>query len=290
MNSLVNYTNGISYEIIIVDNNSDEGNVQTITAKYKNVILIENVKNVGFAKANNIGIEQARGKYFLMLNNDTIFYENTLKRIFEFSESKEGELFVGCKLLNSDGTHQISVVDFDNTLNSFGESFFLYNLFPRSKTFNRYNINFKKLNDPVEVDIIKGAFMFCSSSAIKKLKGFDSRFFFYGEETDICYRFKAQDGKIFYYPNTSIFHVGGATVNRYPWFKYKHQNIAKIKKYQKHYKGMEFLLLIISHYCGLIVRIPVYFISGLLRMKKQTILQSYYYLKLLFLYPSNVFN
>jgi GT2 family glycosyltransferase len=290
LNSLVNYTNVISYEIIVVDNNSDEGNVQTITAKYKDVILIENEKNVGFARANNIGIEQARGKYFLMLNNDTIFYDNTLKKIFDFSELQGVELFVGCKLLNSNGTHQISVVDFDNILNSFGENFFLYKLFPRSKIFNRYNINYKKLNNPVEVDVIKGAFMFCSSSAIKKLKGFDPRFFFYGEETDICYRFKTQGGKIFYYPNTSIFHVGGATVDSYPWFKFRNQNISKIKKYQKHYNSIGFFLLITFHYSGLLLRIPFYFIEGIVRMNKKFIIQSYYYLKLLFIYPKNEFK
>ena len=290
LNSLITYTTGISYEIIVIDNNSDEGEVESITKKYKDVILIKSESNVGFAKANNIGIKQSRGKYLLLLNNDTFIVENSIKTIYEFSESKDDILFVGCKLLNSDGSQQISVVDFDNLLNSFGENFFLYKMFPRSKLINRYNINYRKVNYPIEVDIIKGAFMFCSSNAIKKLNGFDSRFYFYGEETDLCYRFKAHGGKIFYYPNTSIFHVGGATVDRYPWFKFRNQNISKIKKYQKHYRNIEFLLLIIFHYGGILIRIPFYFIAGLIRVNKKLVFQAFIYLKLLFIYPKNEFK
>ncbi len=271
------------YEIIVVDNASTEGNLQQILSEFPDARLIQNEENFGFAKANNIGLEYASGKYILFLNNDTYFIQNSLGEIFEFAESLSVDLLIGCKLLNKDGSDQISVADFETLANSFGECIFLYKLFPGNRIFNRFHYNFENINKPVEVDMIKGAFMFCTGAAIKKLGGFDSRFFFFGEESDLCHRFKAMGGKVFYYPGTRIYHVGGATVDKDQWFKFKYQNIAKIKRYQKHYRGIEFMCLLIFYYIGLILRIPVYFLSGRLS-------QAFFYLKLLFEYPRNEFE
>jgi GT2 family glycosyltransferase len=289
LESINYFTETVNYEIIVVDNNSDQNGLGKIISNYPGVRFIRNTENLGFAKANNIGLTYASGKYILFLNNDTYFIENSLKKILDFAEDIENDAFIGCRLLNKDGSNQISLVNFDNILNSFGENFFLYLLFPGNKVLNRYHYNYKKTDFPFEVDIIKGAFMFCSANAVKRLGGFDTRFFFYGEESDICMRFKKQGGKIFFYPGTSVYHVGGVTVERDQWFKFKYQNIAKIKKFQKHYKGIEFIFLIILHYIGLILRIPLYFISGLFLFNKNKLSQSFFYLRLLFVYPRNEF-
>jgi GT2 family glycosyltransferase len=290
LNSLFKFTSGLNFEVIIVDNNSTEGKVEDFISQYQDIILIKNDSNIGFASANNVGIKYAKGKYILFLNNDVVFHENSIKQVFDFAEAFKSNLFIGCKLLNADGTHQISVVDFDNIFNSFGENFFLYKLFPTSSFFNRYHLNYKKVDQPIEVDIIKGAFMFCSTDAIKKLSGFDTRFFFYGEEADLCYRFKMLNGRIYYFPYTSVNHIGGATVDSYPWFKFKNQSIAKIKKYQKHLNNPQFRIIMIFYFTGLLIRVPVYFLMGILSFNKSLLLQSYYYLRLLFTYPKNEFK
>ncbi|MEO8398343.1 MAG: glycosyltransferase, partial [Ignavibacteriaceae bacterium] len=82
--SIFNNIQSLSYEIIVVDNCSTEGNVEDVTKQYDNVTLIKNNENIGFAAANNIGLQHANGKYILFLNNDTVFYENSLKEIFDF--------------------------------------------------------------------------------------------------------------------------------------------------------------------------------------------------------------
>lgn len=289
LESIFSYTRDIKFEVIVVDNNSTEGGVDELILNYQGIKLIKNNENMGFARANNVGIEYSSGKYILFLNNDTYLTENSLKKVFEFAESVEEEVFIGCKLLNEDGSRQVSLVNFDTITNSFGENLFLYKILPGSKSLNKYYYNYKEFEDPIEVDIIKGAFMFCSESAVRKLNGFDPRFYFFGEESDLCLRFKKQGGKIFYYPGTSIYHVGGATVEKNQWFKFKYQNIAKVKKLQKHYRNPEFMVHILSHYSGLILRIPVYFISGLLLLNRHKLFQSFYYLKLLFIYPKNEF-
>jgi GT2 family glycosyltransferase len=290
LDSLIRFTKDIKYKIIIVDNNSTEGDVAKVISIYDNVVLIKNKVNLGFAAANNIGIEHSKGKYFLFINNDIVFNENTVKKIFNFAESINEDVFIGCKLLNLDGSHQVSIVDFDNITNSFGENFFLYKLFRKSSALNRYHLNFKTIREPIEVDIIKGAFMFCSSSAIKKLSGFDSRFYFYGEEADLCYRFKELRGRIFYFPNTCVIHVGGASADRNEWLKFKNQHLSKIKRYQKHIKNPRFTAIIFFYYAGLLLRIPTYLILGLFTLRKKMICQAYFYFKILFNYPRNEFN
>lgn len=288
--SIFTFTKDIDFEIIVIDNNSSEGDVTEVTSKYPKVILKKNDKNVGFAAANNIGFDIAKGKYVLILNNDTIFHENTIKILFDYSEKLNHEVFVGCKLLNDDGTHQVSIVDFDTLTNSFGENFFIYKLFPRSKIFNRFHLNYKDIKQAMDVDVVKGAFILCTSSALKELKGFDPKFFFFGEETDLCYRFKKNGGTVFYYPGTSVYHVGGATTDKNLWFKFQNQSIAKIKIYQKHYIGSEAFVLKAFHFVGIFLRVPLYFIAGVLTFNGSLIIKSYYYCRTLFIYPPNKFK
>lgn len=290
LSSVIQHTRGLDFEIIVVDNNSTEGDVEQIASKYHDVIIIKNEKNIGFAAANNIGFDIAKGKYVLILNNDTIFHENTIKTLFDFAGKIEQDVFIGCKLLNEDGSHQVSIVDFDTLTNSFGENFFIYKLFPRSKIFNRFHLNYKYINQPVEVDVVKGAFILCTASALEELKGFDPKFFFFGEETDLCYRFKKNGGRVFYYPGSSIYHVGGASTDKNLWFKFKNQSIAKIQIYQKHYSGMKAFLLIALHFSGIILRVPLYFFAGVLSLNQSLIMKSFFYLKTLFVYPTNQFN
>ncbi len=288
--SILNFTHDCTYEIIVIDNASNEGNVENITIKYSQTLLLKNEKNIGFAAANNVGFKTAKGKYILILNNDTVFYENTLKILYDFAEQLKQEVFIGCKLLNEDGSHQISLVDFDTIINSFGENFFIYKLFPKSKSLNRFHLNFKKISSPIKVDVVKGAFIFCSSNAIRKLSGFDENFFFYGEETDLCQRFKAAGGKVFYFPMTSIYHIGGVTTDKNLWFKFRNQSVAKIKIYQKHYEGIEKFSLLLFHFLGILIRVPVYLGGGISTFNFSLIKKSYYYFRTFFIYPKNNFK
>jgi GT2 family glycosyltransferase len=288
--SIFQFTTDCSFEIIVVDNHSTEGDVEQVTSKYSNVLLIKNERNVGFSAANNNGFTYAQGKYILILNNDTVFHENTLKIIFDFAESLNRESFIGCKLLNEDGSHQFSLMDFDTISTALSENLFIYQLFPRSKLLNRFHLNYKPMDNPIEVDAVKGAFIFCTASSIKKMNGFDTNFFFYGEETDLCYRFKKIGGKIYYFPNTSVYHLGGATTDKNLWFKYKNQSIAKIQFYQKHYNRIEALLLMSFHFIGLLIRVPCYFLMGVMLLKSSLLKKSFYYFRTIFVYPPNNFK
>ncbi|GAB4291692.1 MAG: hypothetical protein Kow0098_11160 [Ignavibacteriaceae bacterium] len=292
IDSLCYYNKEINFEIIVVDNASTEGNIYDVLSKFNQVKLtvIENNRNLGFSKANNQAIQIAKGRYILFLNNDTVFIEDSVRKVYSFAEIQIQPVIIGCKLLNADGSDQISVIDYDTLTNLFGERLFLYLLFRRSKLMNRYHLNYKNLNMPTEIDSIKGAFMFCTAKLIKKLNGFDERFFFYGEEIDLCRRVKSAGGKIIYFPGTKLIHHGSGAAKRSPWRWYKYQQIGRIKLLQKYYKGGKFIAAITLYYYGVINRILVYFLTGLILLDINRIKKSCYYFKLLFVYPKNEFR
>jgi GT2 family glycosyltransferase len=146
------------------------------------------------------------------------------------------------------------------------------------------------LSEAVEVDVVIGAFMFITNDDFEFLNGFDERFEFYHEDTDLCYRIKKQGGKIYYLPNTSLIHIGGGTSKRYLWFHYKKRSESLIKFVQKHYTGFQFVICILFHYIGMLIRIPILIFLGIVIWEKNLILRGIYSIFTLFIYPKNAFK
>lgn len=290
LSTLYEFTRDLTFEVIIIDNNSSEGKIEEVLIDFKDVILIKNETNIGFSKANNLGLKIARGKYVLFLNNDVYFIENSIKKIFDFSEKQNDRIIVGCKLLNPDGSWQASTSKFPSLINLFSSNFFLYVLFPKSSLLNKYFFQFSKVDFPIKLDYVLGAFLFGLREDFLKLGGFDERFFFYAEDIDLCFRFLQNGGSIFFFPNTSVFHIGGGSVRNIPWFKIKNKFISEIQFYQKHFSGIKFVIAIIISYIGDFIRIPIFFFLGLICFNKNYLLRSFYHIKLLFVYPKNLFK
>ncbi len=205
----------ISTEIIVVDNDSDDGSVEIIQQKYPFVNLIKKKENVGFGKANNIGLKIARGKYILMINPDTIVREDTFTKMIEFFESNNEVGLAGCKVLNSDGTLQLACRrGFPGVWTSFTKVTGLSSLFPKSKLFAKYNLTYLDENDTYEVDAISGAFMFMRKEVYEAVGGFDPIFFMYGEDLDLCYRVQKAGFKVYYVHTTEIIHYKGESTKR----------------------------------------------------------------------------
>ena len=290
LDSIEKFTTGINFEIIVIDNNSMTVDFDELLKYHHRIMLIKNDINRGFGAANNQGVEAAIGKYVLLLNNDTILSENSIKKVLDFAETLEGNETIGCKLLNEDKTIQKSVYDFPSLLNVFTSNFFLYLLFPKLKHFNKYHLMNKGISRITEVDVVTGAFIFMSRESYEALGGFDERFFFYMDDTDLCYRHKNNNGKVVYYPETSIIHLKGKSVKGESWFKNKHQSISTIKFFQKHFFGLEFLLMLIIHYIGLLLRIPLFILGGMFKLNKNLFIRGIYYARLIFIYPPNEFK
>lgn len=279
-------TKEIIFEVIVIDNGSMEKGIDKVISKYPKVKFILNEMSKGFAAVNNQGFKEASGKYILMLNNDVVFIEDVISEVVKFSKQNNDRIIIGCKLLNENRTHQISIVDFDTISNLFGENFFLYKLFPRSKTLSKYHLNDEMITEPIEVDAVKGAFLFLPHNILKELGGLDERFYFYYEETDLCYRWKQLGGKVFYYPQAELIHIGGASTDSNLWFKFRNQHVSKIQFFQKHFRGIKFLFAVSIHELGLLLRFPLYFVVGLIKGNKSLIKKSSCYLHSIFIYPA----
>jgi GT2 family glycosyltransferase len=290
LNSVNEFTKEINYEIIVVDNNSMEGDIDKQLKNYDRIKLINNDVNKGFGAANNQGVKIAKGKYVLLLNNDTVLFENTIKKVFDYAESIDEKSIIGCKLLNENRSVQKSVYDFPTLLNVFTSNFFLYLLFPKSKYFNKYHLMNKGISAITEVDVVTGAFLFMKRKTFESLYGFDERFFFYMEETDLCYRHKKNNGKVIYYPETSIIHLKSKSAVGESWFKNKHRSISTITFFQKHFYGKEFYLSIIFHQIGLLMRTPLFLLAGVLKFNKELTKRGVFCFLLIFLIPSNSFK
>lgn len=205
----------LTKEIIIIDNASDDGSVEFIKEKLPQVTLIANKVNLGFGKANNIGLKQATGKYLLLINPDTIVAEDTFEKMICFFESNKTVGLAGCKILNPDGTFQLACRrSFPGPWTSFTKVTGLSSLFPGSKIFARYNLTYLDENQTYEVDAISGSFMMMKREVYEKVGGFDEQFFMYGEDLDLCYRIQKAGYKVFYVHSTQIIHYKGESAKR----------------------------------------------------------------------------
>lgn len=205
----------LDVEVIVVDNHSTDGSVEYLRPLFPLVTWIDLQENLGFGKGNNIGIAIAQGEYTLLLNPDTILSEETLDVMKAYMDSHPEVGIAGCKVLNADGSFQVQCRrGFPTPWASFCKLFGLQKIFPTSPLFARYNQTFRSENEEYYVDALIGAFMFCRTTMLQSLGGFDEDFFMYGEDLDLCYRASLAGWKTAYYPKTTTLHFKGESTRR----------------------------------------------------------------------------
>lgn len=202
----------LGYEVIVVDNNSKDGSKELVANNFPEVKLIENDKNLGFSKANNIGVKKAKGDYVLFLNSDTIVYKETLERMISFMDKNQDVGASTCKVLLANGRiDDASHRGFPTPWNAFCHFSGASKLFPKSKLCSGYHLGFLDLNTEHEIDALAGAFMLVRRKAGNDVKWWDEDYFFYGEDIEFCYQLKKHGWKIYYVPDVSIFHYKGVS-------------------------------------------------------------------------------
>lgn len=208
--SIQKATESIETEVFVVDNASQDGSVAMVQEKFPAVKLIVNTQNRGFGAANNQALELARGKYIACINPDTIIQEDTFSTLIQFCETHPKVGMVGCKILNPDGTLQLACRrSFPTPWVAFTKISGLSQIFPQSRWFGRYNLTYLDPDATSEVEAISGSFMLFRQEALRQVGLFDETWFMYGEDLDLCYRFRQAGWKIFYVPATKIIHFKG---------------------------------------------------------------------------------
>lgn len=218
INSVLAASSRLKVEIVVVDNNSFDGSAEHIRSKFSSnpsVKLIENKVNLGFAKANNLGVKYTSGKFLLILNPDTILQEDTLEKTLSFYDRDDLIAAVTCKLVLPNGKLDLACRrSFPSTSVALYRMLGLSRVFPKSKIFGKYNLTYLDENESYEVDSICGAFMLIRKDIYDKVGGFDEEYFMFGEDLDLCYRIKRAGYKIFYYSGSSTIHYKGESTRK----------------------------------------------------------------------------
>jgi hypothetical protein len=211
--SIYDHTHGIDFEIIVVDNASSDGSVNSIKKVFADVIIIDSEKNIGFGRASNLGAKLANGKYLFFLNPDCILIENAIKKMFDFFEThnKPHNMIgaVGCILLDANHKLNSSYHRFPTPCDEISTRLIvLFNKIFRTNFTTIKNINYN-LDRGGEVDFITGADLFISKEVFHLLNGFDPSFFMYFEETDLQKRMSKISLKRIILNDVSIIHLEG---------------------------------------------------------------------------------
>ena len=234
------------FEIIVSDNASVDGSVEMIAEKYKEVIILKNEKNLGFSKANNLGVKIAKGEFILFLNSDTIVTENAIDLLIEFLRKNHTITAVGPKLLNYDKTIQRSWFDFPNPFKTFfnltGLSFYIVK-FKNSKLlklfFNKSKLPsfmLSNINEERIIDYLTLACLLIRKKELVQIGMLDDKIFFYHEDCELGYKLNSNSMKTVYFPKAEIVHLGGSSSQKNIIFSfsnyYKNLNYV-FKKYEK---------------------------------------------------------
>ena len=254
LHSIPQAAGDLAYQVIVVDNCSDDGSIEMVRGQHPRIRAIANDRNGGYAYANNIGF-RALGygagaafdplpRHALMLNPDTVLPDGALAQMVAFMDAHADVGVAGPKLVRADGSlDRACRRSFPTPATSFYRLSGLSKLFPRSLRFGRYNLTHLDIDAQAEVDAVVGAFMMIRSAALQQAGLLDEAYFMYGEDIDLCYRIKQRGWRVVYYPRVTVLHLKGASSR-----KTSRQAIAAFYDamkifHDKHYRAQTFFLI-----------------------------------------------
>jgi len=215
LTSIYATTKSIDFEVIVSDNGSTDGSIEFIRTNFPQVRLLENGRNLRFAKGNNVGIEASRGEYVLILNPDTIMHDGALDKLIAFADKHPEAGGFGCRVLNADGkTYQGCIWPLPTLRTEWVSALGLGALGYLSEAFNPgWYLRWKGETERA-VGYPAGCCLLVRGELLKRLGGFDEKFFYYFEETDLCHRIWDAGFSVLYTPEASITHLGGQSTHK----------------------------------------------------------------------------
>lgn len=219
-------------EIIVVDNDSSDGSPEAIARDYPEVKLIRSPENLGFSRANNLGIKAATGEYLAFVNSDVEVFPGCIPGLVAFSEAHPRVGVAGPALFGGKGGLQRSYWGFPTLRNRFARAFALDNFFP-AKTFSGFSTyGAKEAFKPV--DVLQGSFLLVKRAALETVGPWDEGFFLYGEDVDWCKRFWKGGWEVMYVSSSRAIHYGGSSSANAPVRFYVERAKADLQYWLKH--------------------------------------------------------
>lgn len=256
LTSLYDLEHLVSFETIVVDNNSNDGSCKMVRGDFPQVHLLKNNENVGFAKANNIGIEMARGKYILLLNSDTKVVGDALEKMVQFLDSHPNVAVVTARLVYPDLSDQGVARTFPTPINAFfGRRSLLTRLFPNNRFSQKYLVSRMHMSDePFEIDWVSGACLMVRKKVIEEIGALDEGFFMYWEDADLCFRIKQRGWKVICHPEALVIHYEGKSTPRKSSRLIVEFNKSVYRFFRKHYIRSSFEMMNFVAILGLTLR------------------------------------
>jgi GT2 family glycosyltransferase len=231
LDSLFQHKCLVPYEIIVVDNNSQDNSVSSVQKKYPEILVIQSQKNIGFAAANNLASRVANGSYFLLLNPDTIVEDGAIDELYTFLIAHTAAGAAGSYLKNPDGTFQMSCYPFPTLFRELWRLFHLDNLL----AIGLYPQKHWDPEIPKKCDVVQGTSLMIKRDVWHLLGGLDEDFFMYSEEVDFCYRMDKAGFERYWVPTSRVIHYGGQSTSQTAREMFLQLYRAKTQFFKKHH-------------------------------------------------------
>lgn len=242
LGSIYENSAGMKYEVIVVDNNSQDGSLEAVECIYPQVKSVANKQNVGFARANNQGYAVSRGEYLLLLNPDTVVKPGAIEKVLEFMRMTPDAGLAACRLVNPDGSLQKSIKAFPTVMSNILQAVCLDKIFFRSERSDTYY-----REKPFSIDYPAGAFMMIRREALAGQPYLlNPDFHMYAEEKDLALRLKENGWRCYFVPDAEIIHYGGQSTGQMPVAMFLELQRSQAKFYYRHNRGLKANILCLS--------------------------------------------
>lgn len=245
LESIYKYTKGVKFEVIVVDNGSEDKTILMVKGKFPKARIIANKKNLFFTKANNQALKIANGRYFLILNSDTYFVDNSIKKMIEYMDKNthvgacEGlEIYENGEIIHTGSTFTTPLIDFYD-LSLMGRRV------ANKQILHTYRYVGKNRHNTFEIDVGCDAFLMVRKDILDKIGGYDENFLLYYTENDLCLRIKKLGYIIMHIGDAKVMHRVSASVSKLGWEKTDIYYKDLLWYYKKHGYAMQGTILYI---------------------------------------------
>jgi GT2 family glycosyltransferase len=249
-------------EIIVVDNGSVDGSADAVQERFPQVTLIRNSANLGFARANNLGIARAAGDYVCLVNPDIVVRPGAIATLIRFMDARPRVGLAGPRVLNADGTLQHSCRRFPGLVACTSNTFGINKLFPTTPALSGEMMKYWDHSSERSVDAVSGCFSVIRRTALREVGDLDEDFFMYAEDVDCCMRLHAAGWDVRFCPDATVVHFGGASTSSDRRRFAGEMLVATAKLYRKHYSRPTAaylrVLAVVYHLVRLFARLLAY--------------------------------